>query len=147
MCSGKMERGRLFVSATVKVGDFGTVTDFDGQYNLSVVAGEVTVEYSYVGYQTQRIPVSIAADENKTLDVALDEGATILQTATVTSGKFDKPLGEVTVSLEVLKPDLLESTNTTTVESVLDKVPGVNMIDGQANIRGGSGFSYRAATE
>jgi iron complex outermembrane receptor protein len=70
----------------------------------------------------------------------------LLQTATVTSGKFEKPLGEVTVSLDVLKPRLLESTNTTSLDEVLVKVPGVSIIDGQASIRGGAGFSYGAGT-
>ncbi|MDV7393749.1 Plug domain-containing protein, partial [Arthrospira platensis SPKY1] len=76
----------------------------------------------------------------------MTEEATILQTATVTSGKFEKSLGEVTVSLEVIKPQLIESVNTVSLDQVLEKVPGVNIIDGQANIRGGSGFSYGAGS-
>jgi len=76
----------------------------------------------------------------------MKETATLLNTATVTSGKFEKPLGEVTVSLEVLQPDLIESNNATSVDDILDKVPGVTIVDGQANIRGGSGYSYGAGS-
>ena len=64
----------------------------------------------------------------------------------MTAGKFEKPLGEVTVSLDVLKPRLIQNTNATSVDNVLVKVPGVTIVDGQASIRGGAGFSYGAGT-
>ena len=131
---------------TVRVGSVGTITDFEGQYSLSLQPGAYDLEFSYVGYATQTIKVDVKAGQNQTLDLKLTEEATILQTATVTSGKFEKSLGEVTVSLEVLKPQLIESVNTVSVDQVLEKVPGVNIIDGQANIRGGSGFSYGAGS-
>lgn len=134
------------ISATVKVGASGTVSDFDGNYSLSLPAGTHQLEFSYVGYTSKKEKVTVQAGEEIELIVRLVEGATMLNTATVTSGKFEKPLSEVTVSLEVLKPGLLESNNTTSVETVLEKVPGVTILDGQANIRGGSGFSYGAGS-
>ncbi|MCB9284119.1 MAG: TonB-dependent receptor [Lewinellaceae bacterium] len=133
-------------SVTIRVGSVGTITDFEGQYSLALQPGAYDLEFSYVGYATQTLKVNIKAGETQTLDLKLTEEATILQTATVTSGKFEKSLGEVTVSLEVLKPQLIESVNTVSVDQVLEKVPGVNIIDGQANIRGGSGFSYGAGS-
>ncbi|MEO1712591.1 MAG: TonB-dependent receptor, partial [Bacteroidota bacterium] len=102
--------------------------------------------FSYIGYEDLNQEVTVEAGEEVELNVRLNEGATMLNTATVTSGKFEKPLSEVTVSLEVLKPSLVESTNTTSIETVLEKVPGVTIVDGQANIRGGSGFSYGAGS-
>jgi iron complex outermembrane receptor protein len=48
--------------------------------------------------------------------------------------------------MEVIKPSLVENTNATTMESIVDQVPGVNVIDGQANIRGGAGWSYGAGS-
>jgi iron complex outermembrane receptor protein len=138
--------GEPLYSVTVKTGSHGTITDFEGFYSLDLDPGAYDLEYSYVGYATQVLKVKIEAGKSQTIDLLLAEEVTILQTATVTSGKFEKPLGEVTVSLEVIKPQLLESTNTVSLDQVLDKVPGVNIIDGQANIRGGSGFSYGAGS-
>ena len=43
-------------------------------------------------------------------------------------------------------PTLIENTNAPTVEGSIQKVPGVTLIDGQANIRGGAGYSYGAGT-
>ncbi|MCB0639673.1 MAG: TonB-dependent receptor, partial [Lewinella sp.] len=48
--------------------------------------------------------------------------------------------------LEVLQPDLIESTGKLTLDDALQKVPGVTVIDGQANIRGGSGYSQGAGS-
>ena len=64
----------------------------------------------------------------------------------VSAGNFEQNLNEVTVSMEVLKPSLIENKSIQTIERAVDQVPGVNVIDGQANIRGGSGFSYGAGS-
>lgn len=136
--------GEPLIGATVQIGDTGTTTDFDGNYNLTLEAGEQTIEASYIGYES--VSKVITAGGEQALNFELGEEATLLQTATVTSGKFEKPLSEVTVSLEVIKADLLENTNSTSVDEVLGKVPGVQLIDGQPNIRGGSGFSYGAGS-
>ena len=131
---------------TVRVGAAGAATDAEGKYRISLEPGAYTVTFSFVGYESKTQDVRLAAGQTLDLNAALGDADNLLQTATVTSGKFEKPLGEVTVSLEVLKPRLLENTNTTSVDEVLTKVPGVSMIDGQASIRGGAGFSYGAGT-
>lgn len=132
--------------ATIKIGTTGTITDFDGNFELQLATGIQELEISYVGYETLIQSVTIAADEMTTLNFFLAESVNLLQTATVTSGKYEKSLGEVTVSLEVLKSDLIESTNAVSLDQALEKIPGVNLVGGQANIRGGSGFSYGAGS-
>ncbi|HEY4799848.1 MAG TPA: TonB-dependent receptor, partial [Bacteroidia bacterium] len=64
----------------------------------------------------------------------------------VSAGKFEQKLEEVTVSMDVMKQTLIQNKNSTTMEDVMQQCPGVNILDGQANIRGGSGFSYGAGT-
>ncbi len=141
------ETGEKLVGASIMLfGDGGTVTDFDGTFEFLLPAGNSKINISYIGYEAQEIEISLATGEVRELNISLKEEATLLETATVTAGKFERPLSEVTVSLEVLKPALLESNNIAQVDAVLDKVPGVNMIDGQANIRGGSGYSYGAGS-
>ncbi len=139
------ENQEPLIGATLQLNGQGTVTDYDGSYRIIVPAGDYEAKITYVGYETQSRKLTLTAGEN-TADFTLSEVASILNTATVTAGKFEKPLGEVTVSLEVIKPALLENNNTTSVEDVLGKVSGVEIIDGQANIRGGSGYSYGAGS-
>ena len=134
------------ISATIQAGEHGTITDLDGHYELSLPAGSYEVVFSYVGLETVKRNISLKAGESKEIILTLTESSNILSTATVTSGKHERALGEVTVSLDVLKPNLVESTNQTSLSGLLDKVPGVNLVGDQANIRGGSGFSYGAGS-
>lgn len=138
--------GEALPGAAVKTGGTGAITDVDGAYILSLPAGNYEIEFAFVGYETRRQTIRLTAGQTLTLNVQLGDNDNLLQQATVTAGKFEKPLGEVTVSLDVIKPRLLESTNATSVDNVLAKVPGVSIIDGQASIRGGAGFSYGAGT-
>ena len=140
------QSGEPLISATVRAGKIGTTTDLDGNFNLNLSPGNYTLSYSYVGYEPGSMDIQVKENHPIQLNLQLAETANILQTATVTSGRYEKPLGEVTVSLEVLKPALIDNTNATTVDQVLDKVPGVNIIDGQPNIRGGSGWSFGAGS-
>jgi len=133
-------------TATIQSGGTGTTADLDGNYQLNLPAGKHVIEFNFIGYETQLIEVELATGEKRTLNIALSEEATLLNTATVTSGKFEIPLSEVTVSMEVLKPNIIERTNSTSITGVLDKVPGVTFIGSQANIRGGAGFSYGAGS-
>ena len=57
-------------------------------------------------------------------------------------GKFDHKLEEQTVSLEVIKASTIENRNTRSIETALDQTPGLNILDGEPQIRGGSGFTF-----
>ena len=124
----------------------GAVTDIEGSYNLSVPAGKVTLVYSYTGYLTRRVAITAIAGETQTINLAMGEEPTLLETVVVTGTKFEQKLGEQTVSMDVMKPQFLERQNLTDVSQAVQKNPGVTIIDGQANIRGGSGYSYGAGS-
>lgn len=140
------ESGEALIGAIVKSGDQGTSSNNLGQYILKLSAGNQVLELSYVGYNKQTIKLNLLAGETKNLDISMVQNVTLLQTTTVTTSKYETPLAESTVSLEVIQPSLLESISSNTVDEVLNKVPSVNIIDGQANIRGGSGYSYGAGS-
>ena len=142
------DNGEPLVAVTVSAKETrtGTVTDLNGNYQMEFAAGDYTLQFSYIGYLAIIRKISLAEGQTLILDVELSETATLLNTATVTSGKFEKPLGEVTVSLEILQPELIANANATTLDIGLEKVPGVNIIDGQPNIRSGSGYSYGAGS-
>lgn len=138
--------GEALFFANVAAGSSGVVTELDGSYELELEPGNYTLKVTYVGYTTYSAEVQLATGEKVELNIALAPEATLLNTATVTSGKYETPLSEVTVSLEVIQPDLIESTSKPTLDEALQKVPGVTIIDGQANIRGGSGYSQGAGS-
>jgi outer membrane receptor protein involved in Fe transport len=132
--------------ATVRVGNTGAATEADGSYTLEVNSGSISVDFSYTGYDNVTQTVTLKSGETRTLDIALGDKPDILKTVTVTSGRYEKPLGEVTVSLDIIKPSMIENASTISIDKAIEKVPGVSVIDGQANIRGGSGYSYGAGS-
>ena len=60
----------------------------------------------------------------------------------VSASKFEQKLEEVTVSVDVIGAKLIDSKNCVTLSDVIRNAPGVQLIDGQLNIRAGSGWSY-----
>ncbi|MFN5325260.1 MAG: TonB-dependent receptor [Bacteroidota bacterium] len=124
----------------------GTVTDIEGMYNLEVPMGESVIEVRFVGYKTISNKINVLVNNSPTVNIRLEPESKLLDVVVVSAGKFEQKLEEVTVSMSVIKPDLIQNTNATSVDMVIEQVPGVNIIDGQANIRGGSGFSYGAGS-
>ncbi len=57
----------------------GTSADFDGKYTLSgVKPGKLTLEFSFIGFETKKVEVELAADAKKTLNVILVENSSQL---------------------------------------------------------------------
>lgn len=122
------------------------VSDTAGNYEVKNSAGSHSVEYKFIGYSTVIHKVDIKENETMMLNLSLSIEATELGVMVVSAGKFEQKLEEVTVSMDVIKSSLIENKNTTSVDNIMEQCPGVNILDGQANIRGGSGFSYGAGT-
>jgi outer membrane receptor protein involved in Fe transport len=124
----------------------GTTTDVNGNYEMKVSPGNLKVEFMLIGYRTFAANITVNAGEAFALDANMTQALTELDVVVVSAGKFEQKLSDVTVSMEVIRPELVENKNTTNLETVIDQVPGVNVMDGQCNIRGGSGFSYGAGS-
>ena len=124
----------------------GTATDIFGKYSLKLEEGTHQITFRYIGYKDVIKDIILKNGEQKNIDIKLVGASKQLSTVVVSAGKFEQKLEEITVSMEVLKPSLIENKNTTDIQTALDQVPGVNITDGQANIRGGSGWSYGAGT-
>jgi outer membrane cobalamin receptor len=136
--------GEPLPGASVRVGTGGCVANMEGLCTISLSNGSHSLTANFVGFEAKAINIRVNGDA--TIAVPLTEVGNLLQQATVTAGRYEKPLSQVTVSLEVIKPAFLENNNTISVEGAIDKVPGVNVVDGQPNIRGGSGYSYGAGS-
>ena len=63
--SGKLideNTGEALIGATVISGEKGTITDFDGNYELEVGGGIQTISFSYVGYESIEETIEIDSD-------------------------------------------------------------------------------------
>lgn len=120
----------------------GTVSDLDGNYSMVLDTGYHQLFCVFVGSLNDTFSVHIQANAITEKNINLLSATKFLETIVVSSGKFDQKLEEMTVSMEVIKPNLINNKNTTSVETALEQVPGLTIIDNDPQIRGGSGFTF-----
>lgn len=123
-----------------------TKSDLDGNYILSLRPGKYNVEAAFVGYNTSQMIISINADNEIEWNFVLSSDDDELEIVVISAGKFEQDLGEVTVSMEVIKPRLLEEKNANSVDEILQQTPGVAIVDDEPQIRSGSGYSFGAGS-
>ncbi len=124
----------------------GTFTDSLGRYTLTLSPGNHAIEFRMISFNTEKRNITLNQNETTVLNIVLKGNAKELGVVVISAGKFEQRVEDVTVSMEVLKPELIEKRNSTAMDEAVDYIPGVNIIDGQANIRGGSGWSYGAGS-
>lgn len=124
----------------------GAATDDKGNYTIRLSPGEYTVTYTFIGYKKEKVTVQINKDETVVRDISLRPVPVELNPAVISASRYEQRLSDVTVSMEVIPSGYIKSINTTQLDKAISLMPGVDVIDGQANIRGGGGFSYGAGS-
>lgn len=136
--------GEPLIGATVMVQGTttGTVTDFDGNYSLSNVAKNATLEISYVGYDSQVIPVNGQSVINATLQ---DGGIQLQEMVVVGYGSLSKK--EVSSSIvQVNSEDFNMGAMNNAMEMLNGKVAGLNVVTtAAANPNSSSDLQIRGA--
>ena len=120
----------------------GAATDFDGKYEFTVKPGTFKITYSLMGYGSKEEIVTVSDGEVKTVNMSLKMTERVLGPIVVGSTKSGKLLEKETGTVDVIPVTLLENNNITNSADAVEKVPGVVIVDGQASIRGGSGYAY-----
>lgn len=124
----------------------GTSTDINGFYSISLEPGQYDILFRFIGYSPEKRKITIRPEETTKTDIVLYEESSMLNEVVVSAGKFEQKLSDVTVSIQTIKPSIIENTNTTSIDQAIKKIPGIQIMDGQASIRGGSGYSYGAGS-
>lgn len=68
-----------FANVVIKGTTTGTTTDENGKFTFSIEAGTYTVEFSFVGYESQEQQVTVVAGETVTVDKTLGTGSYTLK--------------------------------------------------------------------
>lgn len=126
--------------------DHGVATDENGYFELALSPGGHTLHFSIIGYEKFAKRISVIENQITQVNIELQIQSTVLDEVVVSAGKFEQKHADVTVSMVVIKPEAIQNNNATTLESVVQKVPGVMIVDKQISIRGGSGYSYGAGS-
>ncbi len=124
----------------------GVATDVFGDYSIILPSGSHELKFSYIGYESKTESVELSPGQTLQLDIKLKATSLNIDLVVVSAGKFEQDYGQVTVSMEVLKPKMIENRNTVNIDDVLQQTPGVSIVDGEPQIRSGSGYSFGAGS-
>lgn len=130
----------------VAFGSANTLTNLEGGYTLSVSPGKQTLIASMAGYKTFRKELEIKVNDTLLMNLELETSNQVLDEVVVSAGKYEQKLSDVTVSMEVIKPELIQSKCVAQLDQIMSQVPSVYITDSQISIRGGSGYSYGAGS-
>ena len=120
----------------------GDQTDSKGNFELNLPSGVVRLVFRFTGMKNDTLTLNLESNQVKEIKLTMQPYTIKKDQVTVSVGKFDKPLEEQTVTMVVMKPALIENKNTRSIETALDQTPGLNILDGEPQIRGGSGFTF-----
>ena len=121
---------------------FGTASDINGNFSIVLNHGSYISEISFTGMKTDSVSFHIDPGQVIERIIFLEPFVSQLQGVEIKAGKFERPIEELTVSMEIIKADLIEAKNTQHIQTILDYTPGLNILDNEPQIRGGSGFTF-----
>jgi iron complex outermembrane receptor protein len=120
------------------------ISDMNGSFTVNAELADQYILLTYLGYEAYK--VELKAGMNTNIEVRLKETANLLDVVTVSGSRFEKKISEETVSISVIQPQQIAHAGITQIDDMLKRTPGVDVVDGQPNIRGGSGWSYGAGS-
>ncbi len=124
----------------------GTITDANGFYSFSAALGNLSIAFQYLGYKSLTKSLHLDPGDTIVLNVGLEQVINEIDQIVVSANRTEQKISESTVSLSIIRPDILSKNHITDAEELINKSPGIEVLDGQASIRGGSGFSYGAGS-
>ncbi len=124
----------------------GTVAGAQGSYRLKLEPGSVSLTIRHIGFKTTTRSLKLSAGDSLVLDVGLENEVSEIDQVVVSAGRIEQRISELSVSMNLIKPDLISNRHITDTKELITKTSGIEVMDGQASVRGGSGFSYGAGS-
>ena len=145
---GEFNEPMAFANVLIKNTTKGTTSDFDGKYSIDVEAGNYTLVFSYIGYQTIEISdVVVKSNDEVIVDVTLNTNSleTVVITTTVRknteSAILDLQKKSITL-LDGLSAQSIKSSGASNIASAVKNVPGVSIQGGKYVYVRGLGDRY-----
>ncbi|RAJ00356.1 outer membrane receptor protein involved in Fe transport [Chitinophaga skermanii] len=118
----------------------GTVTNEYGFYSLTLPAGEHELQFSYIGYSTQKIKVNLKA--NQKLDVKLVTSNSQLNEVVISTKQQEKNINTLVTSVNKLS--VAEMKKLPTFMGEVDVLRAIQTLPGVTTVgEGSSGFNVR----
>ena len=122
------KNGETVIGASVRVKgneSLGTITDFDGKYQISGVASNASLIFSYIGMKEQ----IVAVNGRSSINVVMEENSQLIDEVVVV-GYGSAKKRDLTGSIVTVKADEIASKpSTNPLASIQGKVAGVQIVN------------------
>lgn len=92
------------------------------------------------------ISETVKLSKDSVLTINLKTHVQEISDVVVTASRRNQNIEDIPISMEIIKPELINNKGFSNLEQAVDQSPGVYAMDGQVSIRGGGGFSYGAGS-
>jgi hypothetical protein len=134
--------GEELIGATILIKELGvgTVTNTYGFYSISIIPGDYTLVYSFVGFTP--VEKKVTLKQNITLSIELKEQTTLLEEVVISS---EKPNANITrAEMSVARLDIKTIQRMPAFMGEVDVIKSIQLLPGvQSTSEGTSGFSVR----
>lgn len=127
-----------FANVLIKGTGIGTNTDIDGKYTLAVLPGNYTLQFSFVGYESVEIPVTVIANETVNLNQAIGSGSYKLEDVVIkNTASREKETAllldqkQAVVIKQSIGAQEMARKGVSDVEEGLTKITGITKVDGR----------------
>ncbi|MCX6334990.1 MAG: TonB-dependent receptor, partial [Bacteroidia bacterium] len=126
--------------------NLGVTTGEFGTYLIHNVSGKVSITFQLIGYQSITKDIIIEDDITVELNISLETIVREIDQVVVSANRTEQRIAELSVSMDIIKTKFLSDNHITNAGEIINKTTGIEVMDGQASVRGGSGFSYGAGS-
>ena len=134
--------GEMLIGATVYISETqgGTVSNLYGFYALSLQPGSYTVNFSYIGYQSQKQLVNLSANQTVNIELVSDEK--MLDEVVISGERLDKNVRATEMSVVKMESKTIKEIPALFGE--VDIIRALQLLPGISTLAEGStGFSVR----
>jgi iron complex outermembrane receptor protein len=124
----------------------GSTTDGEGKFIIRVATGRIVLTFRFIGYSQLTKTFNLSANDTVDVDIYLDPLVKEINEIVVTAGRSEQRISELTVSMDIIKPHVINRNHSIDAAEIINKTSGIEILDGQASVRGGSGYSYGAGS-
>ena len=118
-----------------------TLTDNSGKFSVETDADTCVLLVSYTFYKPYVDTIVFHGKKNVKLNVHLQSAVNQIGEVSVTGTRIESNVITSTISIQKISPLNSEGMNITGASELLNKVPGLVIVNDEPQIRGGSGFS------
>jgi iron complex outermembrane receptor protein len=119
-----------------------TTAGGDGRFAFALApATELTLRVAAVGFEPALVVVPADTGRGPPVTIALTGSAIVVAPLVVTASRETQLAGDAPISVAVATDDDIARRATIGVDEAIARLPGVQILDGQINIRGSSGYT------